>query len=266
MKSTDELEAEREFLLRSLDDLESERAAGNIDDETYRSLHEDYTARAATVIRSLRDGVAPVLPEAPRASRRMKVITFVCIAAFAGFAAFGLTRALGTREPGQTITGNADANQSELDTLKAAAAAKPESYDNRIAYARALLGTDLAAALKEYDAASQIDPKQPEPFTYIGWINALAAQQLPDGDQRDAVAQRALTSLNQAITLDPSYFDAFVFRGLTYMNVLSDPAAAIPDFQQFLVLAPQDHPQRELVNGALAEAVAATTPTTVATP
>jgi hypothetical protein len=39
MNSTDELEAEREFLLRSLDDLESEREAGNIDDETYRSLH-----------------------------------------------------------------------------------------------------------------------------------------------------------------------------------------------------------------------------------
>ena len=57
-----------------------------------------------------------------------------------------------------------------------------------------------------------------------------------------------------------------MFRGLTHMNVLSDPAAAIPDFQQFLVLAPPDHPQRELVNGALAEAVAATTPTTVATP
>ena len=50
------------------------------------------------------------------------------------------------------------------------------------------------------------------------------------------------------------------------MKVLSDPAAAIPDFQQFLALAPPDHPQRELVNGALAEAVAATSPTTVAAP
>jgi tetratricopeptide (TPR) repeat protein len=266
MNGTDELEAEREFLLRSLDDLESERDAGNIDDETYRTLHEDYTARAATVIRSLRDGVAPVLPEAPRSSRRMKVLTFIGIAAFAGFAAFGLTRALGTREPGQTITGNADANKSERSTLKSAAAANPDSYDARIAYARALLGTDLASALREYDAASRIDPKQPEPFTYIGWINALAAQQLEAGAQRDAVAQRALTSLNQAITLNPNYFDAYVFRGLTHMNVLADPAAAIPDFQQFLALAPQDHPQRALVTGALTEAIAATTPTTVAAP
>ncbi len=39
-------EEERDFLLRSLDDLESERAAGNIDDETYQRLHDDYTARS----------------------------------------------------------------------------------------------------------------------------------------------------------------------------------------------------------------------------
>ena len=78
------LETERDFLLRSLDDLESERDAGNIDDETYRTLHEDYTARAAVVIRSLRDDVAPVLPAAPRTSRRAKVITVVLLVAFAG--------------------------------------------------------------------------------------------------------------------------------------------------------------------------------------
>ena len=47
----DQLEAERDFLLRSLDDLEAERDAGNIDDDTYRTLHDDYTARAAAVIR-----------------------------------------------------------------------------------------------------------------------------------------------------------------------------------------------------------------------
>ena len=52
----DALEAERDFLLRSIDDLEAERAAGNVDDGTYRELHDDYTARAAAVIRSLDAG------------------------------------------------------------------------------------------------------------------------------------------------------------------------------------------------------------------
>ena len=56
-RSRADLEAERDFLLRSLDDLEVERGAGDIDDEAYQQLHDDYTARAAAVLRALGDGV-----------------------------------------------------------------------------------------------------------------------------------------------------------------------------------------------------------------
>ncbi len=48
-----ELEEERDFLLRSLDDLEAERAGGDLEEDDYRSLQGDYTARAATVLRRL---------------------------------------------------------------------------------------------------------------------------------------------------------------------------------------------------------------------
>jgi len=65
------LEAERDFLLRSLDDLEGERAAGGIDDESYSRLHDDYTARAAAAIRALRDGVDARPVAAPSRSARM---------------------------------------------------------------------------------------------------------------------------------------------------------------------------------------------------
>ena len=47
------LEEERDFLLASLDDLERERAAGDVDDHDYRTLRADYTARAAAVLRAL---------------------------------------------------------------------------------------------------------------------------------------------------------------------------------------------------------------------
>lgn len=47
------LEEEREFFLRSLRDLEEEWAAGDIDEVDYRALRDDYTARAAEVIRRL---------------------------------------------------------------------------------------------------------------------------------------------------------------------------------------------------------------------
>ena len=47
------LEEEREFFLRSLRDLEVERAAGDIDEVDYQSLRDDYTIRAAEVVRQL---------------------------------------------------------------------------------------------------------------------------------------------------------------------------------------------------------------------
>ena len=48
-----ELEEERDFLLRSLDDLEAERTAGELDEDDYRNLKDGYTARAAEVLRAL---------------------------------------------------------------------------------------------------------------------------------------------------------------------------------------------------------------------
>lgn len=50
------LEEERDFLLRSIRDLEAERAAGDIDDADFRTLEADYTARAAEVLRHLEAG------------------------------------------------------------------------------------------------------------------------------------------------------------------------------------------------------------------
>ena len=47
------LEEQRDFLLRSLDDLEREHDAGDIDETDYLALRDDYTVRAAAVLRSL---------------------------------------------------------------------------------------------------------------------------------------------------------------------------------------------------------------------
>ena len=78
--------------MRSLDDLELERENGGIDDESYAELHDDYTARAAAVIRTLRDGVdvtpAP-MPAAPGHTRR-RVLLIAGIAVFAVLAGVSL--------------------------------------------------------------------------------------------------------------------------------------------------------------------------------
>ena len=80
------LEEEREFLLRSLDDLDGERAEGNIDDETYERLRADYTARAARVLREL-DGQplasdTDAVDPAPRTSTARRLVTAGGIVAF----------------------------------------------------------------------------------------------------------------------------------------------------------------------------------------
>ena len=54
------LEEERDFLLRSLEDLEREHAAGDVDDSDFEELKDDYTARAAAVIRAIEDRTAAV--------------------------------------------------------------------------------------------------------------------------------------------------------------------------------------------------------------
>ena len=46
------LEDEREHLLTSLDDLDSELAAGDIDEHDYAALRDDYIARAALLSRA----------------------------------------------------------------------------------------------------------------------------------------------------------------------------------------------------------------------
>ena len=62
------LEEERAFLLKSLDDLERERDAGDIDERDYETLKDDYTRRAVTVLRAIEAGKAKFAP--PRRGAR----------------------------------------------------------------------------------------------------------------------------------------------------------------------------------------------------
>jgi tetratricopeptide (TPR) repeat protein len=262
------LEAERDFLLRSLDDLDNERRAGNIDDQTYERLHADYTARAAAVLRNLRDGLDIEPPRAPARSARRRWLAPAAIGLIAVAAALLLAQSVHDRGQGGPLTGNdvsAQGTNAQRDALEQAVKDHPDDYNAHMALARFLLGNDPRNALAEYDKAAALDPKQPEPFTYSGWINALAASQLPKGDNdRDLLVDRALDRFAHAIEIAPEYADTFVFRGITRLQVLSDPKRAIPDFQRFLQLAPQDHPQRDMVLNALAQAVAAVNPKSTA--
>ena len=241
----EEMQAERDFLLRSLDDLDAELLAGNIDPDTYRTLHDDYTARAAAVVRSLDDGVARKAP----GPKRLRAVTAAGIVLFCVLLAFLLARAVGERHSGQTITGNNANNNASPATLD------PNSYEAHIRAARDLLGKqDMMGAVVEYTAAARIDPKQPEPLAYRGWISALVARQGDDASARATLLERATKDLDQATAIDPKYLDAYFFKGYMLYRVENRPADAVAPLQRFLLLAPPDHPLRKQVVGVLGEA------------
>lgn len=261
----DSLEAELEFLRRSLDDLDAEHAAGELDDESYVRLHAEYRAGIDALTAALdRDAASPVESATPatpdRAARRpsalRRALTVAGVVAFAVAAALVLTAAVGDRRPGQTATGNdAVSFEERRASFEANVEARPDDYAARIAYARFLLNNDRVEALRQFDVAGELDPSKPEPKAYAGWILGISAGSVEAEADREMLVNGALARLDAALELDPEYADAHVFKGLVLFQVAGDAEAAIPYLQRYLQLAPPDDSMREVVLGALARAV-----------
>ncbi|MGO9872223.1 MAG: tetratricopeptide repeat protein [Acidimicrobiia bacterium] len=258
------LEAERDFLLRSLDDLEAEREAGNVDDGTYQKLRDDYTARAAAAIRSLADGKDLTPPDPPAASRLARGATVGGVVVFALVAAFVLTGAVGQRRPGQTITGNSQIDKSGTTAvpdpgpaLAAEVRANPKSYAANIAYARYFLfqKNDFTDAIHEFGTAAQLDPSQPEPPTYAGWAGALLAEEVKVPNARNALLAASIERISEVIKAHPKYPDAYALKGVILFDFEHDPKQAIPQLQASLVLTNDSNPIRSQVLAVLAQAV-----------
>jgi uncharacterized protein (TIGR02996 family) len=245
------LESERDFLLRSIADLETERAAGNLDDERYQALKDDYTARAAAVLRSIDEG-RDARPAPPPAPKKRKLITGGAILAFVVVAALALAAAAGRRHPGQTITGNAQSSAAESgqggdqsDAARRAALERqvkehPDDAAAHLVFARYLLEKGEATeAVKEYVATARLDPKNAEANAYAGWVSFVAAQSA-NADPKTAaeLTDRALDRLNIAVAANDAYPDAHFFRGMVLFRGKNDAKAAIPDFERYLALVP----------------------------
>ena len=263
----DDLESERDFLLRSLDDLDAERAAGNIDADTYRVLHDDYTARVPRSSSRSPTGSSGGRPRdhaprprcgwsrsvasscsrsSPRSCSRTRWVNGVPD-----------SRSRATRSPAAL---RPPSPASVVAAAKAAAAAQPKSYDARISYARALLSANVySAAVQEYIVAAKLDPTQAEPLAYTGWLTALFARNETNSVTKKALLDAAATSLDRAISVDPTYPDSYVFKGLLLTQIENKQCTGAVAFEQFLATAPDDHPMRPQVLTALALAVKAGT-------
>jgi cytochrome c-type biogenesis protein CcmH/NrfG len=271
----EQLESERDYLLQSLDDLEVEREAGAIDDESYAQLHDDYTARAAATIRALRDGVdARPKPPPPVAGKR-RVAVIAAVVVFALVAGVALASALGARLPGQTASGNAQDDRlsaaataigEEITRLQKQANANPDDYGVRLrladAYAR---NNDLPTALKQWDAAISISPDRPEAHAQAGRALYLVSEQLVDRDQQAKLVSEAKAAFDKAIEVGPDYPDSYLFRAVLQAATI-DQAAARADVEMFLAKAPVGHALRPNALALQRQLTSAGAPTSTTVP
>ncbi len=177
------LEAERDFLLSSLDDLEREHGAGDLDDDDYESLRDDYTVRAAHLVRVLDAGL--VRDQAPGGSSWPRRLLWLAIIVVVGVGiGVVLARSLGGRSAGDTATG--DIRSSIAGQLQDAQVAMSEG--------------DLDRAVEIYGEVLETQPTNAEALAYRGWISFQQGE-----------TEVAALDLDDAVASNPDYPDARVF-------------------------------------------------------
>jgi tetratricopeptide (TPR) repeat protein len=226
-----ELDDERSFLLDSLEDLERERAAGDLSEADYRSLRDSYTRRAADVLRALeraprdeeqheRDGATDARRPARPRRRRALGVTGLLILVMAVAATLVVTQT-GVRLPGQTETGS--------ERLSSAAQLR-----QTLAQAESLQTSgNSAEALRLYDQVLGLDPTQPDALAQSGWLEFEAGVK----SRNPAVLAQAQAQEQAAERADPGAYAPHLYLGSMYLAE-GNAGAAVTQYRQFLADRP----------------------------
>jgi tetratricopeptide (TPR) repeat protein len=215
---SDDLRHEQQFLLRSLRDLDNERAAGDIDDADYAALRDGYIARTAAITRELK-GIESVMPAVQRGWVR-RVLVIVCVIAIAAGAGIWVARQSGQRLPGQSASGAIEQSSSGL-----------------LATARQLNFSDPGKAIELYTQVLKLEPDNPEALTYRSWILALTAR-AATGSVKQLALVTAVNDLLRAQKLDNQYPDAHCFLGIVYFRFLNSASLAKPQLDTCKAMNP----------------------------
>ena len=252
MSRLSDLEAERNFLLDSITDLDREHAAGDLDDADYQGLRADYVRRAARALREIETiSNAPVSSAASGSNapfvqrvrrvlgrRRVRVGLGVGAALSLLFAAGLLAAHLaGVRLPGQSATGSITMSQAALvaeDLSKAAIEANS--------------GNISSAILLFQQVLAQV-PDQQVALTYDGWLTRLSGLSAHD----EAAIKAGDAQLKSAARLHPDYADGQGLYGVALLQDLHDAKAAVVSFER----CRKDGPTVSLLRGISAIAASA---------
>lgn len=197
------LEEQRDFLLRSLADLDREHAAGDMTDEDHAALKDDYTARAAEVIRAIEAQEAAFAAARRPSSPRRTAAWVAVVMVFAGLAGLLAANAMGARKPGESASGGVNVRQSTTQRAVECTNQMTSSPD---------------AAFECFEDVLEDDPTNAVALTWSAWQLSLAADATEGVDQLTLQATAAIR-LDEAVEADPDYSYARAFRAVVaYRN------------------------------------------------
>ncbi len=215
---SEDLRDEQQFLLRSLRDLDNERAAGDIDEADYATLRDGYISRTAAITREL-EGAETATPTIKRNWWR-RLLVVVCVIAAGAGAGIWVARQSGQRLPGQSSSGAIEQSTSGL-----------------LASARQLNFSDPGKAIELYTQVLKLEPDNAEALTYRSWILALTAR-AATGSVKQLALVTAVNDLLRAQKVDNQYPDAHCFLGIVYFRFLNSASLAKPQLDTCKAMNP----------------------------
>jgi tetratricopeptide (TPR) repeat protein len=264
-------------VLRALRELEFEHAAGHVSDDDYAELCARYETEAATILTDLDRLDAAPAPEPPPAepARRSAWLhpavlgtAAVVVLVFGIAIGVGIVRytapdptagmpvpgsrplaELAPAVPGRTPGATAEPGGS-AGSAGAPRALSPEMLRGMLEAARqSLFAGRTREAATAYQAVLKRDRDNVDALTHLGLILAMSAE----GPQGGELVDHALQLFDRALTRDPDYAPALLYRGEVLYRVKQDSAGAIRSWEKFVTLVPAGE-DRDRVLGLIAEA------------
>jgi cytochrome c-type biogenesis protein CcmH/NrfG len=208
----------RDFLLRSLEDLEREREAGDLTDADYKSLKAEYQRRLK--------GIEP--PSPPPLRPGILAASVAAVLLFAIVAGVLVARSAGRRAVGGTITGG-----GPTEEVVATTAAPASQLPEELAQCTQLEPSDAIACFSAYTDAN---PQDPNGFIQFGLfaINAGIQSDSPE------LLEAGETFLGRALELEPGNVEATVYLAVLFDRTGRPEEAAAQCEQLVTVDVPAD--------------------------
>jgi cytochrome c-type biogenesis protein CcmH len=252
-----QLEEEKRVALGAIRELEFEHAAGHVSDADFAELRARYEAEAAAVLTEL-DRLGPAEPAparvapSPSSGRSAWKHPAALATAAVLLVVFGIAVGAGIvryTEPdqmaGQPMPGSRPLaelpraepggreapNASNAPRMEPGRPLPPEMLRGMLQAARSSLAEGrYSEAIAAYQAVLKRDPNNVDATTHLGLILAVGG-----GPEH---ADRALEIFDRALTIDPNYLPALLYRGQVLFEAKHDVAGAVRSWEKFVALAP----------------------------